>query len=180
MQPKTPTPPASPQLTVTDIYYVLFKHKWMILIFSALGLSAAIAIYFIAPPPYVSQAKLLVRYVDDSRAATGPGTDPSTVKPINSQPEGVLESEANILTSLDVAVIAVDAVGADKILGKAKSTATNRELAALAIRKNLDVEVPRRGNVLEVSYKNSDFTVVQQVLRKVIDAYYKKHVEIHR
>src|ERR1041385_7383311 len=135
MQPKTPTPPASPQLTVTDIYYVLFKHKGVILIFSALGLSAAIAIYFIAPPPYLSQAQLLVRYVDDSRPAPGPGTDPSTVKPINSQPEGVLESEANILTSLDVAAIAVDAGGVANILGKGKGT-TNRELAALEIRKN--------------------------------------------
>src|SRR3954468_4496900 len=172
MQPKTPTPSPSPQLTVADIYYVLFKHKWMILIFSTLGLGAAAAIYFIAPPPYVSQAKLLVRYVEDSRAATGPGTDPTAVKPINSQPEGVLESEANILTSLDVAALAVDAIGADKILGKAKGATTNRELAALEIRKNLDVEVPRRGNVLEVTYKNSDITIVQPVLRKVIDAYY--------
>src|SRR5947207_13345511 len=108
---------------------------------------------------------------------TGPGTE-AQVKPMNSQPEAVLESEADILTSLDVAAIAADAVGVEKILGK-ESGKTNREVAALVIRKNLVVDVPRRGNVLEVTYKNPDFTLVQPVLRKIIEAYDKKHIETH-
>jgi Mrp family chromosome partitioning ATPase/uncharacterized protein involved in exopolysaccharide biosynthesis len=74
---------------------------------------------------------------------------------------------------------AAEAVGIEKILGNHVSK-TNRELAALIVRKGLDVQVPRRGNVITVAYSNPDITLVQPVLRKVIEAYYKKHVETHK
>jgi uncharacterized protein involved in exopolysaccharide biosynthesis/Mrp family chromosome partitioning ATPase len=178
MQPRTPTPPPQPQLTISDIYYIVFKHKWLILIFSALGIGAAVGMYFLTPPPYISEAKLLIRYVEDTKALTAPGNE-AQVRQADSRGDGVLESEANIIMSLNVAAAAADAVGVEKVLGKA-SGKTNREVAALAIRKGLDVEVPKRGNVLDISYRHPDLMVVQDVLKKLIEAYYKKHVETHR
>ena len=60
-QPKPAAPP--PGLNVQDILYVLFKHKWKILLCAAIGIGAAAAVFFRSPTVYESQAKLLVRYV---------------------------------------------------------------------------------------------------------------------
>ena len=65
-QPKLVAPP--PGLNVQDILYVLFKHKWKILLCAAIGIGAAAAVFFRSPTVYESQAKLLVRYVVDTSA----------------------------------------------------------------------------------------------------------------
>ena len=46
-----------------DIFFALFKRKRTIMVCAALGIIAAAAVYFLYPPSYESQAKLLVRYV---------------------------------------------------------------------------------------------------------------------
>ena len=46
-----------------DIFFSLFKRKRTIMVCAALGIIAAAAVYFLYPPSYESQAKLLVRYV---------------------------------------------------------------------------------------------------------------------
>ena len=55
-------------MNVHDILYVLFKHKWKILLCAAIGIGAAAAVFSLSPPAYESQAKLLVRYVVDTSA----------------------------------------------------------------------------------------------------------------
>ncbi len=39
---------------------------------------------------------------------------------------------------------------------------------------------PKKGNVMRVTYQNTNPDVVQPILRQVIDTYFKKHIEIHR
>ena len=46
-----------------DIFFSLFKRKRTIMVCAALGIIAAAVVYFLYPPSYESQAKLLVRYV---------------------------------------------------------------------------------------------------------------------
>ncbi len=67
MSQSKPTAP-SPALNVQDILYVLFKHKWKIIVTSLLGIGAAAAIFLLYPVVYESEAKLMVRYVVDSSA----------------------------------------------------------------------------------------------------------------
>jgi polysaccharide biosynthesis transport protein len=50
-------------MNVGDIYYVVFRHKWKIILLSLAGIAAATAVYFHNPPPYQSQAELLIQYV---------------------------------------------------------------------------------------------------------------------
>ena len=49
-----------------DILFILFKHKWKIVVSTVVGLSAAAGVYLLWPRVYVSEAKLLVRYVKDT------------------------------------------------------------------------------------------------------------------
>jgi len=52
---------------VGDILFILFRHKWKILILGLMGLAAAAAIYKLYPKAYASQARLFVRYVQEER-----------------------------------------------------------------------------------------------------------------
>src|SRR5690349_3589784 len=92
--------PSGPSLNIADIYYVLFKHKWKIVIPAVLGVMAAAYFYATTPPQYVSEAKLMVQYVQDTRAPgqEGPGNRP---RPIAQDPAVIMSSEAEILTSTD-------------------------------------------------------------------------------
>jgi uncharacterized protein involved in exopolysaccharide biosynthesis/Mrp family chromosome partitioning ATPase len=177
MQQRPTTPPPTSTLTISDVYHVLFKRKWMILLFSLAGIIGAVGLYFKAPPPYASEAKLLIRYVEDTKALTA-STD-AQVRQVDSRGEGVLDTEASILMSLDIAATAAEAVGVDRVLGKGRGM-TNREAAAAVIHSGLTVDVPKRGNVLRVSFQHPDGTIVQPVLRSLIQTYYKKHLEIHK
>jgi succinoglycan biosynthesis transport protein ExoP len=173
-QTTTPAPPS--QMTIGDIYYVLFKHKWKIFVCSLLGFAVAIAAHFLMPAPYVSEAKLMVRWVQDSKS---PAASANSQIQQTDHGENIMGSEAEILSSRDVALAVVDAIGADKIVGKG-SASTNRQEAAVILSKNLIVDAPKKGNVLSVVFRHSDPLIVQQVLRQVIDNYFKKHIEIHR
>ncbi len=58
-------PHARPGISIHDVLYVLFKHKWKILVVAGVGFLAAGAVYYRASksPSYESRATLLVRYV---------------------------------------------------------------------------------------------------------------------
>src|SRR5437899_4092603 len=55
-------------IDLNDMYYVLFRHKWKIILFSLVGILAAAAMYVVTPPVYQSAAKLLIPYVLDREA----------------------------------------------------------------------------------------------------------------
>src|SRR5579871_449057 len=111
-----PTGPHAPGLTLRDIYYILFRHKWKILALSALGFIAAFALPRFSAKVYQSEAELLIRYVSETQAPIHPGETESGVK---SPDDGgnILNTEMAILNSLDLAEEVATNLGPDKILG---------------------------------------------------------------
>lgn len=168
---------ASPGMSLTDIYHVLFRHQWKILCFFAAGLVAAAFIYVVRPPLYTSAAKLYVRYVEDSRLPNSPGN--SQVILPDARGENIINSEVEILTSLDIADEVVAAIGAEKILAKVGG-GSDPDRAATVVKKNVSVEVPKHSDVLKIIFQHPDREIVQPVLTQVIASYLKKHAEIHR
>jgi len=161
-----------------DIYYVLFRHKWKILILSLAGVLAAALIFALKPPLYRSEAKLFVRYVQDTRLPAAMGENPQIKSP-DSRGDNIINSEAEVLTSLDLALQVVDAVGADKILNKLGG-GNDRYVAAAVVRNSLLIEVPKKSDILKIVFQHPDKEVVQAVLQKLIGFYQKKHIEIHQ
>jgi len=164
-------------MSLPDIYHVLFRHQWKILCCSAAGLVAAACILVVKPPLYTSAAKLYVRYVEDVKLPNGPGD--SQVKMPDARGENILNSEVEILTSLDIAKEVVAAVGTEKILAKVGG-GDNPDRAAAIVKKNIIVEVPRQSAVLKINFQHPDPAVVQPVLTQLIGIYLRKHAEIHR
>ncbi len=168
---------SAPSLQLGDIYYLLFRHKRIILISTALGLCWAALAYKYIAPPYTSEAKLFIRYVLESKAP-GP-TDTSSVVSPDSRGETLISSEIQILTSLDLSKEVALAVGPEKIVPKAAASNALAS-AALLICNQLDVTLEPKSTVLKINFTHPDPTVIQPVLQEVLIQYQKKHIEVHR
>jgi succinoglycan biosynthesis transport protein ExoP len=163
-------------INLNDILFILFRHKWKIIASAMAGILASAAFYFLAPAQYESQAKLFVRYVVDRSAVDGLD---SQTKTLDSPSDGAISSEAEILTSTDVAMQVAAAVGADRLVPELGAQATNAK-AALAILKDLEVTVVKGSGIITVSYRNKDPKLAIQVLQELVKRYFDKHLEVHR
>lgn len=164
-------------LNVYDVLFVLFKHKWKIILFSLLGFAGAGAMVYwdMRSPNYQTDAKLLVRYVLERSAV-----DPYEAKVDASGAHGmsVMDAEIEIIKSADLATEVAEKVGPEKVL-----TATpppTKAAAAVEIARNLEVKAERGSNVIHLRYHHSDPAVAVAVLKQLIDSYFEKHLEIHR
>ncbi len=172
---KPPSTTTKPSFGIQDILYVLFKHKWKIGFLGTMGLAAAAAIYLTTKPVYKSEAKLLINYVlqrdalDDHEAQMEAG---------GRSGEQVVNTELEIMRSLDLSASVADAIGVDRILGV---TGGLRDDAAAVVLAGLEFKPISKGsNVVYASYQNQDSTLAVEVLKAVVKEYSKKHLEIHR
>ena len=162
----------------SDILYALFKHKKTILILFLIGIAAAGSIYFLYPPVYESDAKLLVRYVIE-RSSVDPIDNARGSSTLGQNVSSVLGSEIEILTSWDLAVQAAEAVGPKRILPKSK-VPPSKEAAAATVASGLEATVSKGSNIIEVAYRNRDPEVATLVLNELVNRYFNKHLEVHR
>ena len=175
----TPLPVTEPaSINLGDIYYILFRHKWKIIICSLLGLAVAANFRSEQKESFQSEAKLFVRYVISEGKSIGPIGGDATKSP-DQRGETIMSSEIEILGSSDLVRLVVEAIGAERILAKAGG-GDNSNAAVQLITQNLTIGAPRGSSVIQISFKHPDAELVQPILREVVDRYLKMHVEIHR
>src|ERR1700723_3094705 len=110
MSTNRPVEPAA-GMSLGDIYYVVFRHKWKIILLSLAGFMAAAALYYLKPPPYESRAELLIQYVPEPTLTALIGDEQKVITP-DSRGQDIINSEIQILTSLDLAEQAATNIGA--------------------------------------------------------------------
>jgi uncharacterized protein involved in exopolysaccharide biosynthesis/Mrp family chromosome partitioning ATPase len=178
MSDKSQDPPST-AISLGDIYFILFRQKWIILFFSFAGIMGAIVLLFvIKPPQYQSEAILSIRYVVEGKSLNPPGDEQNTVS-LNERSDSIINTELAILHSLDLAEQVVKAVTPEKILASVGGgTDTNR--AAFLVRNGLTVEQIPDSSVIRIIFQNPDPALVQPVLSEIIDAYFTKHVQMHQ
>ena len=167
---------AAPFLTLGDIYYILFRHKWKILGFSAAGIIVALIMPLVWPKVYESEAKLLIKYVTETRRPVTPNGDGSLTLDPDAEGRNIINTELQILTSLDLAQEVVTNLGAAKILGHEG----NAVLAASLVHQNLQVDDPLNSDVIRITFKHRDPGTAQLVLGQVIKTYLDRHSRIHQ
>ncbi len=164
-------------MSLGDIYYVIFRHKGKITLFSLAGILAAAALFSLKPPPYESRAELLVQYVSQARSLSLVGSEQKVFLP-DSRGDDIINSEIQILTSLDLATAAVANIGATNIL--AGAGAGNAIKAAALVKDSLKAAPANsRSSVIIVTFQHPDAKIVQPVLREIINDYFQRHYEIH-
>jgi polysaccharide biosynthesis transport protein len=170
--------PIQSSLSVSDIYYILFRHKWKIALISLSSMVTAAAVYLGTPTFYQSEARLFIRYVIENKGINL-ADDQTIVTSPDRRGENVINSELEVLTSLDLARSVVEAVGAERILAKAGG-GQDPVRAANLIRSRLRLDVPRKSNIIRILVEHPDPALVQEIAHRLIENYYKKHIEIHR
>jgi polysaccharide biosynthesis transport protein len=163
-------------LNLNDMFFILFRHKWKVILCACVGLVAAAAIFFLLSPVYESEAKLLVRYVVDRSAVDGLDAQ---IKTPNSQTDALVNSEVEILLSSDLARGVAQAIGVHRLMPGAGDKATI-ENATQAIFRGLEVTVAKGTNIISVSFKSGDPTLPMPILQQLVKRYFDKHLEIHR
>ena len=191
----TPTPTG---LKLGDILFALFKRKRTIIVWAATGIIAAAAVYFLYPPSYESQAKLLVRYVLE-RSGVDPAEAEKAGAVANTEADRVIGAEIEILTSWDLAVQVAQALGPQRVLPPPQdsiyphhpgnwseritaalwSSATEGE-AASSIASGLNGVSNKGSNIILISYKNRNPEIATLVLQELLSRYFVKHLEVHR
>lgn len=169
---------AAPGMKLGDLFYVIFRHKWKIIILSLLSIGGAIALPFVRPAPYESEAKLYIRYVVESSSPGQVGDNSSKIRSPDMRGDSILNTEIEILTSMDLAQEVAGAIGPDKVLAKLGGGADPLK-AAVVIQRRISAAVPLHTSVICLSFKHPDARIVQPVLRSLIDVYFKKHAQIH-
>jgi succinoglycan biosynthesis transport protein ExoP len=162
-------------LSLGDVYHILFRHKWKILLIAGAGILGALLLPLLHQAPYTSEAKLYIRYVLESSTPTPDANDPRIKLPDN-RGDSIVNTELEILTSLDLAQEVADTIGAEKILGPG---GRDRFQAGTVVRKGLTAEVPKNSSVIRLSFQHANPEIVRPVLQQVIDFYFKKHTEMH-
>jgi uncharacterized protein involved in exopolysaccharide biosynthesis len=166
--------PVEPSIGLSDILFVLFRQKWKIIFCGLVGLIAASAVYFLVPPVYESQAKLLVRYVMERSAVDGVDGQIKTPTPDS---DTLLNTEVQILYSSDLLRQVVEALGTNK-LGLGPDV--GMEAAIEAIGRSLNVSVVKDTNILSVTYTSGDPRVPMPIVQELVKRYFDKHLEVHR
>jgi succinoglycan biosynthesis transport protein ExoP len=165
-------------LKLGDVYFVLFRQKWLILFFCVVGVGAGLWMLAANPPTYQSQAELFIRYVVQGKSLSAPGNEQNT-RPLSDQEQSIINTEVQILKSFDLAHQVVEAVGAERILAAVDGGGTNLDRAAHVVMKNLTIDATK-GSVIPLTFEHPDKEIAQEVLNKVIHIYYTKHAEAHQ
>lgn len=165
-------------IEITDIYFILFRRKWLILGGILLGVLAAAGVWKLRQPLYESDAKLMVRYVIDTPAMVVPGTEVRVQNP-DEGGTGVLNSEIEILNSVDLVQHVVRVVGPARILPEGADTNDVDRAAAMVSRRFKAVPM-QRSKILSLQFSHAKSDVAHKVLEELIDSYLRKHDEIHR
>ena len=172
-----PQPPAG--INLGDIYHTLFRHKWLIIVLSVLGILVSGVIYFVMPVTFVSEAKILIRYVQESKALNPNNVNDGRMLSPDSRGDNIINSEIEILTSQDLAEKVAEAVGPEKVIGKT-GPQVNKIAAGIMIVRNLQAATPKKSSVISIEYRHKTPEIAQQVLQKQVEAYLQRHIEIHR
>ncbi len=168
-------------ITPGDIIYTLFRHLKKIIFFAVLGVIAGGVVFKLMPLPYVSDAKLLVRYVTESKDFVSLDNS-NTVSP-GGRGDRVMNAELEILRSSDIALTVAEKLGPQTIL-EDKGTGSPEDLkieAASSIAKSMTIGIMGRdSSVIQLSYSHNDPDIAQKVLQTTIEDYLDKHVATHR
>jgi Mrp family chromosome partitioning ATPase/uncharacterized protein involved in exopolysaccharide biosynthesis len=178
-QPRT-TSQANPPpvgLSPHEVFYILYRHRKLICVISTVGIVLGVATRFLWPMPYESDASVMIKYIRETQPPVQVGSD-APVKSIVRE-ENIINSELSILSSYDLATNVVGILKPEKILKK-EGGGTNKNEAALLVRKNLKVNVAPKSDVIELSFYHHDPDMASLILGQVIESYIKRHGEVHR
>ncbi|HEY3913012.1 MAG TPA: Wzz/FepE/Etk N-terminal domain-containing protein [Verrucomicrobiae bacterium] len=175
-KPALPPPPPIAMISARDIYYIFFRHKWLIGIIALVGIVTSIVVRQMTPIYYSSQAKLMVKYIIDTQPLTSTGAD-AQVSSLNSG-DAILNAELDMLKSHDVAEHVAQAIGPAKICPPGHVPSLTE--AAYIVQGGLYADRGRNSYDITLMFSHPDPQLVVPILSQIIDSYRSEHNEVRR
>lgn len=170
--------PPTPGIGVAEIVESLARRWWIVALGLLMGCGAGAALWFYAPRAFQAEARLLVRYVADT-TALDPGAESGRVVMLDARGENVLNSEVEILANQNAVEAVVDRIGPQRFPTRATNGAA-RMRAVVDVMRNLRIDVPKRSNVIRVSYEGPTPELSVEVLSRLVELYLDRHLRVHR
>jgi succinoglycan biosynthesis transport protein ExoP len=196
-------------VSVRDLLYVVFRHKWKIVIVALLVIFGVALYTYVVPEKYTSEARILVKVGRESMAVDPTIAGPTMGMLVNRDAE--VRSEVAILESRELIEEVVkglgeqyftmkpDEVGTGGIKGALRTVrravrgGVENVLYALDLKTRLDehdaavqhaldsltVEVERNANTILVTYDAPGAEAAQKTLDGIITLYLQKHIDVY-
>ncbi|MEX0677392.1 MAG: GumC family protein [Pirellulales bacterium] len=180
-----------------DVFHDLLNHKQaMVWTFSCVML-VTIAVTFLSPKKYTSEAKLFVRLGRESMAMDPTATAATDqVVMVQESREYEINSVFELFKSRGVLANVVSGVGPQVVLGKARGpkTQTASVLATLNVfepysiddealehlARHLDVVAAKKSNIIDISYEAPSPELARDVVTRLIDQAREAHIRVNR
>jgi len=124
----------SPEISIRDIYFIIFRHRKKAIVFASIVIIASVVFaLFFRKPLYSSEAQLLVRIGRESIAIDRTAAPGEMIKSRRSRNEEI-KTEIAIIKSRDIAEKVIDSVGLDNLSQTQKNpppAAADRSFSAL-------------------------------------------------
>jgi uncharacterized protein involved in exopolysaccharide biosynthesis len=181
-----------------NLYDTLAQHKRPMMWTFSLIMLLTIAVTFLAPRKFASEAKLFVRLGRESVAMdpTATATTDQVVM-VHESREYEINSVLELLKSRAVLSGVVSGVGPLVVLGREPGGDSNTHTAGLLaidpfksysvddealrhLNENLEMEVVKKSNIISLAYEADSPELAQQILQSVIGQAHNAHVRVHR
>jgi polysaccharide biosynthesis protein PslE len=174
MQPQ----PQQQVLNIRDILTILFKHRYKILIVLILGLAVTGVVWYLMPKQFVARAVVMVKPGREFVQVSEIG-DARDVKSQMNQ-ESIINTEIRILTSQDLMLRVIKAVGPEELYPKlaALPPEGRADAAVAAFRQNVGVSPVKGSNLLEVYFRHDKPQIASQVVNTLIEYLKDKHLQV--
>lgn len=168
------------QTSLRDFLSIIFKYKRTISSIFVVIFATVTAATFLIPPTYEAQSTILVKFGREYTYRPEV-TDKTPVISVNQ--EEALNSEIKIITSAYLIEKVVRALQVKTIYpdlsAPASSTVPPLDAATRRFKKHLKVEVEKKTNVLEVSFRHRDPKVAAKAVNLLVDFYKERHFQVY-
>ena len=178
---------AVPSASLTKYLAIGFRwRKRMFLVFAVTALTGAVLAFYL-PPEYESVMKIIVSRERADQLVTIDQTSAGSVRDIS---EEDLNSEVELMKSDDVLRKVVSAVGLQSRIrpgivsglfeGPSATSEVRSEKAIQQLSSKLAITLPKKSNIIRISYKSTDSRLSAAVLSALSKFYLDKHLAVHR
>jgi uncharacterized protein involved in exopolysaccharide biosynthesis len=181
---------AVPARTATIRDYVAIGFRWryrMLLVFAVTAITGVLVAFYI-PPEYESVMKMLVTRERVDPLVTVDQTAAGATRDIS---EEDLNSEVELIKSDDVLRNVVLATGLQRKIkpgfpagllsrSSGNSDVVRTEEAVRQLNSALSITLPKKSNVIRISYRSKDARLSAAVLTALSKFYLQKHLAVHR
>lgn len=167
--------------SLKELLTVLFKYKYGVITFLVLAVAMMAVISLVSPPVYEAESTLLIKF--GREYASSPEVLNTNSPVVSVSLEEAVNSEINIMRSRDLIQKVVTTLGIRQLYPQLAhnppSGMTALEAAIIKFNRDLTVEVIKKSNVLQVSFRHPNPEIAAKAVNLLVESHKEKHFQVY-